>query len=254
MLLLGFWQLRRLDEKRDYTALVEARQAEPAVDVADGGAGGRGRRRARRGRRAVPQRDGDRRLRGRRHGGRGEPHLQRRLRGRGCSLRSGSTTGPRCWSTGGSSASTARVPSWRRPRREGEVTVEGLVLPSQERGRFGPTDPPRATSSVLARVDLDRLRGPGRLRRCCRPTSSWSTAHRPKPPCRRASPPSCRSGRPDPSEGPHLAYAVQWFIFTTIAAGGYVLLLRRRGGGGDQAKEEAGASADSLGGPPEGRW
>ena len=34
MLLLGFWQLRRLDEKRDYAALVEARQAEPAVDVA----------------------------------------------------------------------------------------------------------------------------------------------------------------------------------------------------------------------------
>ena len=59
-------------------------------------------------------------------------------------------------------------------------------------------------------------------------------------------------GTPRPSEGPHLAYAVQWFIFTTIAAGGYVLLLRRVAR--DQAKEEAGASADSLGGPPEGRW
>ena len=34
-------------------------------------------------------------------------------------------------------------------------------------------------------------------------------------------------GPPQPEEGPHLAYAVQWFIFTTIAAGGYALLLRR---------------------------
>ena len=33
MVLLGFWQLRRLDEKRDLKATVEARQEEPAADV-----------------------------------------------------------------------------------------------------------------------------------------------------------------------------------------------------------------------------
>ena len=33
MVLLGFWQLRRLDEKQDIKATVEARQSEPAVDV-----------------------------------------------------------------------------------------------------------------------------------------------------------------------------------------------------------------------------
>lgn len=32
---------------------------------------------------------------------------------------------------------------------------------------------------------------------------------------------------PDLEEGPHLAYAVQWFIFATIAAGGYPLVLYR---------------------------
>ena len=35
MVLLGFWQLRRLDEKRDLKATVEARQEEPAADVLD---------------------------------------------------------------------------------------------------------------------------------------------------------------------------------------------------------------------------
>ena len=33
MVLLGLWQLRRLDEKRDIKATVEAQQAEPATAV-----------------------------------------------------------------------------------------------------------------------------------------------------------------------------------------------------------------------------
>jgi cytochrome oxidase assembly protein ShyY1 len=32
---------------------------------------------------------------------------------------------------------------------------------------------------------------------------------------------------PELGEGPHLSYAVQWFIFTTIAVVGYPLILRR---------------------------
>jgi len=39
------------------------------------------------------------------------------------------------------------------------------------------------------------------------------------------------------TEGPHLGYAVQWFIFTTIALVGYPLILRRRAqqGAADEA-------------------
>ena len=33
---------------------------------------------------------------------------------------------------------------------------------------------------------------------------------------------------PTLDEGPHLSYAVQWFIFTTVAVVGYPLILRRR--------------------------
>jgi cytochrome oxidase assembly protein ShyY1 len=32
---------------------------------------------------------------------------------------------------------------------------------------------------------------------------------------------------PELSEGPHLGYAAQWFIFSTIALVGYPLVLRR---------------------------
>ena len=32
---------------------------------------------------------------------------------------------------------------------------------------------------------------------------------------------------PEPTDGPHLSYAIQWFAFATIAAIGYVVLLRR---------------------------
>ena len=33
---------------------------------------------------------------------------------------------------------------------------------------------------------------------------------------------------PELTEGPHLSYAIQWFIFSTIAIVGYPLILRRR--------------------------
>ena len=32
---------------------------------------------------------------------------------------------------------------------------------------------------------------------------------------------------PERGEGPHFAYAVQWFIFSAIAGGGYLLILRK---------------------------
>ena len=39
----------------------------------------------------------------------------------------------------------------------GEVVVEGVLLESERRGRFGPTDPDDGTLEVLARVDLERV-------------------------------------------------------------------------------------------------
>ena len=48
---------------------------------------------------------------------------------------------------------------------------------------------------------------------------------------------------PDLSEGPHFSYAVQWFIFTTIAVVGYPVILFKVAR--DKAKEAAWAEADA---------
>ena len=83
MVLLGFWQLRRLDEKREYKALVEARQEEPIADVeavvpADAAVGSAAVD-------GVLYRTvrGLRHLRGGRHRGHREPHPERCLGGLG---------------------------------------------------------------------------------------------------------------------------------------------------------------------------
>jgi surfeit locus 1 family protein len=115
------------------------------------------------------------------------------------------------------------VPADYRAVPAGEVEVHGLLLPSQERGTFGPTDPGEGYRASLARLDLDRLdlQVEGDLE------PVWVQLTRPE------------AGAPDPSprpleppvvndEGPHLSYAVQWFIFASIAGGGYPLILRRR--------------------------
>ncbi len=112
------------------------------------------------------------------------------------------------------------------PPPVGRVRVEGLVYPSQERGRFGPKDPTGGTLSVLARVDLARVAlqvDYGVVPAYVQLVSSDPPEPIPDP----TVPALVALGTPEPDLGPHLAYAVQWAIFTIIAGGGYVLLLRR---------------------------
>jgi cytochrome oxidase assembly protein ShyY1 len=100
----------------------------------------------------------------------------------------------------------------------GEVTVIGLVQSTQPRGRIGagnPDDP-----DLLARVDLasytERLGlevAPAYLQ--------LEQQSPPAPDLPRPLP------RPELGNGPHLSYAGQWFIFASIAAIGYLLVLRK---------------------------
>lgn len=53
---------------------------------------------------------------------------------------------------------------------------------------------------------------------------------------------------PELGEGPHLGYAVQWFIFTTIAVVGYPVILVRVA---RQRRQEAEAEAEDATSPPE---
>lgn len=105
----------------------------------------------------------------------------------------------------------------------GEVTVEGVLQPTQERGRFGPTDPDDGRLTHLARLDLARLQA--QVDEDLYPVAVQLTA----------SDPAQAGDLPVPlplpdtgDEGPHLSYAVQWFVFSTIAAVGYVVILRRQ--------------------------
>jgi len=59
------------------------------------------------------------------------------------------------------------------------------------------------------------------------------TAEQPRP----ATAPSLLPA-PEPSEGPHLAYAFQWFLFSALALGGYVILARREAADRAAARQE----------------
>ena len=121
------------------------------------------------------------------------------------------------------------------PAPVGRVHVTGLVYPSQERGRFGPTDPTEGTLTVLARVDLARFAAQVDYR--VLPAYVQLVHSDPVEPTPGPDVPGLVAlGAPEPDLGPHLAYAVQWAIFTLIAAGGYLILLRRVAS--EQAREE----------------
>ena len=103
----------------------------------------------------------------------------------------------------------------------GEVFVEGLLVAGQHRGRFGPTDPADGKLLTLARADLIRLQ-----QQIDVPLNNvvlQLTAQDPLAPA----PLPQMLPRPSRDEGPHLSYAGQWFLFTIIAVVGYPLLLKR---------------------------
>jgi cytochrome oxidase assembly protein ShyY1 len=97
----------------------------------------------------------------------------------------------------------------------GEVEVEGLIVPAE-------SGPVRRSDDVIAVVDPERL------------TDAVAAGDRPV-----YALPLLATGSsdafpaaidpPDLGEGPHRDYAVQWFLFATVGVIGWVVLLFRRG-------------------------
>ncbi|CAA9246486.1 MAG: Cytochrome oxidase biogenesis protein Surf1, facilitates heme A insertion [uncultured Acidimicrobiales bacterium] len=116
---------------------------------------------------------------------------------------------------------------------EGEVTVTGLAFPTQVRQGIGPADPAEGTLPELARVDIARIdqQYPGEV------LPFYVQLLDQDPPLDPRGLPQ-RLPLPATDEGPHLAYAVQWFLFAGVGAIGWPVLLRRtaeevrRSGGG----------------------
>jgi surfeit locus 1 family protein len=228
MIGLGFWQLARLQEKKDRNALIEARQDEPVEPVED----------------VVTADDptsvgDDVKFREASATGTYDVEAQVLVRNRSFDGAPGSwvltplvlddgtaVVVNRGWVpvTGEQTLSpVARPPT-------GEVVVEGSLQASQSRGAFGPTDPSGEVLDTLSRVDLERYQE--QVDEELLPVWLQLATQDPEPGAQPTPVPL-----PELDEGPHLGYAVQWFTFTLIALVGYPIILRRRARRADEVYE-----------------
>lgn len=102
------------------------------------------------------------------------------------------------------------------------VTVEGVLRRTETKGTLGPTDPPTGRLDTVNRIDVARLQQqlpypvvPGVYVQLQTSSPAESDAVKPIP-------------LPPTTDGPHLSYAIQWFIFATIGAVGWPVLLWRK--------------------------
>lgn len=104
---------------------------------------------------------------------------------------------------------------------EGESTVEGWVHLTQTRPPLG-AEEPQGDLDVLNRVDIDRIEAqmPYDLESVYLVDMGEGSDELPIP----ADPPDFTD------EGPHLAYAIQWFGFALVGLVGFFFLMRRQSG------------------------
>ncbi len=221
MVNLGFWQLRRLDEKRDFNATARARQAAAPAPLDEVLA-------------ATDSFDDAEAVTFRRVTARGTYDTDHEVlvRGRSLDERPGAWVLTPLLLDGGAAVIVNRgwiptqgvpdhVPAEVEPP-DGTVSVSGQLMATQTRGRFGPKDPASGTLTDLARADVGRIQQ--QVPYDLYPALVQVAEQRP----------AQDNGLPEPlppahlDEGPHLSYAVQWFCFSTIAVVGYPIILRRR--------------------------
>jgi surfeit locus 1 family protein len=220
-ILLGFWQLQRLGQRRAANARIVARMEQPILTL-DGSRLDPGEIELRRAT-VTGQYDPANEivLRNRTYNEIPGVHVLTPLRIAGSDA---AILVDRGWIPYEQAAPGARA-AFAPP--EGPITVHGVLRKTQERrGSLMPVDAAPAGGGRLDawhRVDI--------------PLIQAQTAYPLLPLFLEevgASPAVAASGfpRPDPDialdEGPHLAYAIQWFAFALIAAGGYFILYRSR--------------------------
>ena len=105
------------------------------------------------------------------------------------------------------------------PPPEGEVTVTGVLLPTVEAARFGAPDG-GTRLTYLSSADVDRVQP--QVGVALLPFSILLQSQQPP-----AGDLPVPGAPPAVSEGSHQSYAWQWFSFTVILLVGYPLLLRR---------------------------
>jgi len=214
---LGFWQLRRLDERRTANAVGESRfESEPTgLDVLLGAVGSD--LDSLEFHRAVAtgsfQPEHEVLIRSQVHQGVAGFHVITPLlteSGRAVLVNRG-------WVPLG----LDQVPVTEAPPPDGLVTVEGWVHPTQLRPALGPQDPGEGRLVTMSRVDIARIQEqvPFHLEPVYLVLLGEQVEGRPVLP----TPPTFDD------EGSHLAYAIQWFGFALIGVVGYLAIIRRTG-------------------------
>ncbi|MGH8946484.1 MAG: SURF1 family protein [Acidimicrobiia bacterium] len=210
---LGIWQLDRLEERREENAVASARLEMPSVDIA-----------------RLLAEDGDpASLRNRRVTAAGmfDPAQEVLIRSQVYRGSAGfhvitplllEDEGAIMVNRGWVPLGFDQVPLAQAPPPGGVVTVEGWLATKQTRPALGPEDP-AGRLVVMSRVDLDRIES--QLPYSIAPVYLVEMGEREQPPIP-VEPPDFTD------EGPHLAYAIQWFAFAAIGVVGYFSLLRRR--------------------------
>lgn len=112
-----------------------------------------------------------------------------------------------------------QVPVTDAPPEEDRLVVEGWIDLTEERGALSPTDPSDGRLVVLNRVDIERIQQqvPYQLL----PVYLNPVTERDLGLPVTVAPPMFDD------EGPHLGYAIQWFSFALIGVIGYFVLMRR---------------------------
>lgn len=115
---------------------------------------------------------------------------------------------------------------WSQFNEPGQVTVSGILRLSQERAELGRrSDPARAAGESALRtwnfINIPRLQ-----EQITAPLLPVYVQQAPDP--SRTSLPHRFQPELDLSEGPHMGYAIQWFIFAAILAVGYPFFVRRQ--------------------------
>ena len=210
MVNLGFWQLRRLDQRRDFNARVETRSELPPAPLDDVLASG------------PPDEIEWRTVS---VAGRYLPDEQFEIVNRSQGGRAGENVAtPMDLGDGrtlivnrGFVPLTVDVP----PAPDGTVDVVGRIRKSQTRRTGQLSDPTEGDLTEVQRLDIPRLERqlPGDVLPVYVDLLTSQPAEAPGLPEPVARPPL--------DEGPHLSYAVQWFIFSTCAAVGWVFAVRK---------------------------
>lgn len=102
----------------------------------------------------------------------------------------------------------------------GEVRISGLVFPDEPAARFSPAIPAHGHLTTVSRVDLDRLQ-----QQVEQPLRPYYVLLQDQDPAGADLP--VAAATPELTEGNHLSYAVQWFLFAAVGLIGYPALARR---------------------------